>query len=122
MKRRIRRRDSIYTHEEYVTHIERSSHTGRLSAEEVKTEQIINYKNWWSYFLIILLHRRDFKVSLKFCICNEFRHDSVYPGVPGVCPFVNTLISEQLSLSRHYSTSSWNLKRIISERMLKTFQ
>jgi hypothetical protein len=49
MKRRIRRRDSIYTHEDYITHTERSSRTGRLSAEKVKTEQIINYKNWWPY-------------------------------------------------------------------------
>jgi hypothetical protein len=72
MERRTRREGSIYTHEVYITHTERSSHAGRLSAEKVETEQIINYKNWWPYFFKKLSCYTEENVSLKFCICDEF--------------------------------------------------
>lgn len=47
IKRLIRKVDRIYTPEEYKELILRASNTGRFSVHTVKSEEILNFKDWW---------------------------------------------------------------------------
>ena len=47
IKRLLRRTDRIYTPQEYADLIVKASKVGRFSIHQVRTDEIISFKDWW---------------------------------------------------------------------------
>ncbi|KAL4132331.1 hypothetical protein QTP88_009502 [Uroleucon formosanum] len=109
VKRKIRKQDRIYTHDDYIELIQQSSNTNKFSVEKVKTEEIIDYKKWWPDFykknvLSITSHGKKVpkaqKVTLKITDYFHFIYDSSEPGILLVHPYIDNFISERFSLAK----------------------
>lgn len=107
VKRKIRRQDRIYTHDNYIEIIQKSSSTNTFSVEKIKTEDIIDYKKWWPDFykknvLSIKSHGKNVpraqKVTFKISDYFYFIYDSSEPGILIVHPYIDNFISEHFSL------------------------
>lgn len=86
IKRLIRKVDWIYTVQEYGELILKASKTGRFSIHEVKTEEILSFKEWWPLFYkkttnsdettgrhVTKKDKEPFKISLykQFCFSSN---------------------------------------------------
>lgn len=109
VKRKIKKTDRIYTHDDYIDLIKNSSNTRKFLVKEVRTSQIIDYKKWWPEFYKKTVQSietqkrkvpKDQKISFQISQYNEFRYQSENPGVLTVSHFIDGFITNSFSLAK----------------------
>lgn len=108
IKRRIRRKDRIYTPEEYFKEIIASSKRGRFTIKEVETVDIISFKNWWpkkykkysmSEEVVSIGSTRSRKIPFKISLYREFQYNHNARGKVVCKEFINGLVSHTFNLA-----------------------
>lgn len=109
IKREIRKIDRIYTHDDYINLICKSSQVGKFVVTKVSTENIIDFKKWWPYhFKKNVLSTKSYgrkvpkdqKVNFQISTFNEFKYAISSPGKVTALSFIDGLTSEEFSIGR----------------------
>lgn len=107
IKRLVRKVDRIYTPGQYCELILKASNTGRFTVLEAKTDEILNFRDWWLAFYKKTtsseetsgrrVPRKD-KEQLKISSYKQFSFSSMTKGKVVVRPYIDSVISSTFSL------------------------
>lgn len=116
VKRKIRREDRVFTHQQYIDLIVQSSNTEKFNVEKVNTEDIIDFKKWAQLNfkakpLSVRSYGKDVpknqKVNFQLSAYYEFVFDPKKPGEVIAKNYIDNDISKEIFvLSRVKGTCS----------------
>lgn len=106
IKRKLKKFDRIFSLHEYTEIILQASSRRNFTVKEVSTQEILNFKNWWSTYYKKTVcsmesksasktNKLDFTIS-KF---HYFEHDSKTPGIVKASEVINSSMLHTLALN-----------------------
>lgn len=118
VKRKIRREDRVFTHQQYIELIVKSSNTGKFNVEKVNTGDIIDFKKWAQInFKAKPLSVRSYgknvprtqKVTFQVSTYYEFVFDPRKPGEVIAKSYIDSDISQEIYILSKVKNTCSNL-------------
>lgn len=124
IKRKLRKHDRVYNVHEYTELIILSSASNAFAVKEVKTEDILDFKNWWpKHYKVSCFSRetenrqRSEKIGFAVSKFLHFIHES--PGIVRASQYINALIWNTFTKLKLPATSQRRLELPTTQKAYK---